>query len=70
MIGSNSDVRGAMLEHAQHGSEDASNRSEVETVLILRRRQRVVVPEQFVSAVDQVNFQSAPSPISDVSEVE
>ena len=36
------------------------DRADLATVPIARGRQRVVVPEQFVSAVDEMNVQSVP----------
>ena len=59
VIGRNGDVRGAALDHAQHRGEDASDRGHFAAVLIPRGRQRVVVPEQLVCAVDQIDVQGA-----------
>jgi len=52
VIGRNGDVRGFVLEQTQHGSEDASDRGDLPPVRIPCGRQRVIVPEQFVCAVD------------------
>jgi hypothetical protein len=58
MIGRNRDVRGAAFDHAQHRGEDASDCRDLHAVLIPRRGQRVVVPEQLVSSVNQIDFHS------------
>src|SRR5262249_15729447 len=60
VIGCHCEVRGASLDHAQNRGKDATNRSDFLPVGIARRRQGVVVPEQFVSAVNEMNFQSCP----------
>ena len=59
VIGRNGDVRGTALDHAQHRREHASNRGDLAAVRIARGRQRVVVAEQFVCAVDQIDVQGA-----------
>jgi hypothetical protein len=45
-------VRGFVLEQTQHGSEDAADRGDLPPVRVSCGRQRVIVPEQFVCAVD------------------
>ena len=57
MIGRNPDVGCASLDHTEHGGEDAANRSDFPTILVAGGGQRIVVPEQFVGAVDQMNMQ-------------
>ena len=57
VIGRNSDVRGAAADHAQHRRDDASDRGDLAAVPIPCGRQRVVVPEQLVCAVDQIDVQ-------------
>src|SRR5207245_8107641 len=59
VIGRNSDVRGTVLDHAQHRREDASDRGYLPPIRIPCGRQCVIVPEQFVCAVDQMDVQSA-----------
>ena len=59
MIGRDGKVRGAASNHAQNGSEHASHRGHLAAVLVARGRQGVVVPEQFVRAVDQMDLQGA-----------
>ena len=62
MIGGNGNVRGAAFDHAQHRREHASDRGDLAAVPIPRGRQRVVVPEQLVCAVDEIDLQGE-SPI-------
>ena len=63
VIGRNGDVRGAAFDHAQNRCEHASDRGDLLTIPIPRGRQRVVVPEQLVCAVDEIDFQrAAPTP--------
>jgi len=51
-------VRGAALDHAQHGGEHASDRGYLAPIRISRGGQRVVVPEQLVCTVDQIDVQA------------
>ena len=60
MIRRNRDVRGAAADHAQHRRQNAADGAHLATILVPRGRQRVVMPEQFVSAVNQINLQGAP----------
>jgi hypothetical protein len=50
-------MRDATVEHSQHRSDDASNSRDFAAVLVARRGQCIEVPEQFVGAVNQVDFQ-------------
>ena len=58
MIGGHGEVRDAGAEHSQHGSHDPSNCGDFTTGIVARGRQRVKVPEQFVRAVNQIDFQA------------
>ncbi len=60
MIRRNRDVGGAPADHSQHRRQNAADRAHLKTILVARGRQSVVMPEQFVSAVDQMNLQGAP----------
>jgi hypothetical protein len=60
MIGRDGNMRNAILDHPQQRLENPPDRSNFATVLIARRWQSIVVPEQLVGAVDQINVQSAP----------
>jgi hypothetical protein len=60
VIGRDRDVRGAAFDHAQHRREHAPDRGNLAAVLIARGRQRIIVPEQLVCAVDQINVQGEP----------
>ena len=57
MIGRHRDVSGATLYHAQQRSEHAPDRAHFVPAGIASGWQRIVVPEQFVRAVDQINVQ-------------
>ena len=58
VVGRHADVRGAAaIDHAEHRGEDAAHRAHFRAVSLLRRRHRVVVPEELVGAVDQVHVQ-------------
>jgi hypothetical protein len=52
VIGRDGDVRGAALHHAQNREENTSDRGDLPSIGIAGGRQRVVVPEQLVCAVD------------------
>ena len=54
LIGRHTDVRRATLNQTQQRREYASHRGHLTTIAIARRGKRVIVPEQFVSAIDQV----------------
>jgi hypothetical protein len=60
MVRCNGEVCGAAFDHAQHGGKHASDRADLAAVLNTGGRQGVVVPEQFVCAVDQINVQGVP----------
>ena len=63
VIGSNRHVSSAVLDHPQHRPEDASHRAYLmASGAIPCRGNRVVVPEQLVSTVDQMDDQNAPPP--------
>lgn len=57
MIGGDRDVRDPAFDHAKHRREHASDSSNFATILIPCGRQRVLVPEQLVCAVDQIDVQ-------------
>ncbi len=57
MVGRHSDMSGALLHHAENRGEHASHGGHLPAVAIADRGERVVVPEQFVSAIDEVNVQ-------------
>ena len=50
------DVRRAPLEHRQHRREHAADGGHLAAVRVARGRQRVVVPEQLVGAVDEMHI--------------
>ena len=60
MIGCHTDVRGAIVDHAQNGSQDASHGGDLASADIARGRQGEIVPEQLVRAVHQINVQRVP----------
>ena len=63
VVGGNGDMRGPALDHAEHRRENAADGSDFPALGILGGRQRVIMPKQFVRAVDQVNVQGAtPAP--------
>ena len=47
------------LEQLEHDADHAADRADLEAVVVEVRRQRVVVPEQLVRAVDQVHLHPA-----------
>jgi hypothetical protein len=51
-------MRGAAAEHPEYRSEYAPHSADLAVVAISRRRDSVVVAEQFVRAVDQIDFQN------------
>ena len=51
VIGGDRDMRCPFFDHAQHGGQNPANRSNFMPLVVTRRRQRVVVPKQFVGAV-------------------
>ena len=55
MIGRDTDVRGSLLEHLEHGVEDADDGTEGCILALVEATQAVEVPEQFVGAVDEMN---------------
>ena len=57
VIGRNRNVGCAAFDHAQYRSKDSADGSDFVTLAIVCGRQRVVVPEEFVRAVYEVNFQ-------------
>ena len=57
MIGGNGEVRGAAAQHTQDRREHASNRGDLAAIAIARGRERVIVAEQLVCAIDQKEFQ-------------
>ena len=59
VIGRDANVCGAALHHTQHRRKDASDRSDLSPIRIPGGRQSVVMPEQFVCAVDQIDVQGA-----------
>lgn len=57
MVGGNADMCGAARDHAENGSQYAFDRAHFVAVWIAGRWNRVVVPEQLVSTVDEIDFQ-------------
>ena len=55
MIGSDSNVGRAVPDHPHHRREHAADGGHLMTIRIFRGRQRIVVAEEFVSAINQVN---------------
>jgi hypothetical protein len=47
----------AAVDHAEDGSDDAADGSDLPAAPIARGGQRVIVPEQFVGAVDEIDVQ-------------
>jgi TolB-like protein len=60
VIGRDADVRGAVVDQATNRMHHAAHRGHVLAGGVLRRGQRVEVPEEFVSAVDEMHVH-APS---------
>jgi len=50
-------VRGAAVDHPENRSDDPTHRGHVHAVAIARAGDGVVVPEQFVRAVDEIDLQ-------------
>jgi hypothetical protein len=46
-----------VVDQPQHGADDAADGADLASVAIARGRQRVVVAEQFVGAVDEIDVQ-------------
>ena len=59
MIRRYGDVRGSSLNHPQDRPEHASRSGNVPALAIAGRGQGVVMAEEFICAIDQVNFQKA-----------
>jgi hypothetical protein len=59
VIGCNCDMCGPAFDHSQNRSEDTPDRRHLPSVRVLCGWQGVIVPEQLVSAVDQIDFQGA-----------
>ena len=59
MIGGDGDVRGALANHAEDRREHTPHRRNLSAGVIPDRRQRVVVAEQLVCAVDQMDVHTA-----------
>ena len=57
MICGDSDMGGTATDHAENRREYAAHGSDFLAIGIAGGRKRVVVPEQFVCAVDEVDFQ-------------
>lgn len=57
MIGCHTQMRGAAADHTQHRRKHAAHRGYFVPVAIPRGRQREIVAEQFVRAVDEMNLQ-------------
>src|SRR6185312_3048567 len=55
----NGDIRSPALDHSQYRGEYAANRGHFMAVPITRGRQREVMAEEFVGAVDQMNVQGS-----------
>ena len=58
MVGRDADVRGALLDHLQHGVQHAHDRAERSVDSLVETARAVEVPEQLVRAVDEMNGQS------------
>jgi hypothetical protein len=58
VIGGHAHVRGAAIDHAEHGPDHAAHGADLTAVLVKSRRHRVEVPEELVGAVDEVYVQS------------
>ena len=57
VIGRDADVRRAAVDHAEDGGDHAADGGHFPAVGVARRRERVVVAEQLVGAVDEINVQ-------------
>ena len=55
VIGRDADVRGAFLDHLQHGVEHADDGAEGQVLALAEAAQAVEVSEQLVRAIDEVN---------------
>ncbi len=55
MIGRNTQVRRTVFDHPKHRSQHAPDGTDFLATRVLRGRYREEVPEQFISAVDQVD---------------
>jgi len=63
VVGRDADVRGAAVDHPEHGTDDATDGGDLTAVPVARRGDRVIVPEQFVGAVDEMNVQGTDSTV-------
>jgi hypothetical protein len=50
-------MRGAAVDHAEDGTDDAADRGDLPSVRVTGGRERIEVTEQFVGPVDEVDFQ-------------
>lgn len=57
MIGGDTDMRASFLDHAQHRGEHSPHRRYFHAIHIVRRRKRIVVPEQLVRTINEINLQ-------------
>ena len=57
MIGCDAHVRRALGDHVENRRDDASHRRHLHALRVFGGRQRVVVAEELVGAVDEVNVQ-------------
>ena len=57
MIGRNGDVGCALLNHPKNGGEHTANGRYLLAIPVAHRRERMVVPKQFIGSINQVNFQ-------------
>src|SRR5713226_2910879 len=61
MIGRNSDVSCATLDHGQNGSQNSTDGADFPPIHILCGGHGIKVPEQFIRPVNQVHVHMAPS---------
>ncbi len=61
VIGRHADVRGPVLEHLEHGMEDANRRAEGRIIDFSGAPQAVEMAEQLVGAINQVNDHRGPA---------
>jgi len=51
-------------DHAEHGGDHAADGGDFAALGVLRRRQRIVMAEQLVGAVDEMDLQGALQSVS------
>jgi hypothetical protein len=55
VIGRDADVRGAAVDHPENRSDDAADGADLAPLRVVRLRDRIVVAEELVRAVDEVD---------------